>query len=30
MPLREYRPLTREADVKQTGEYRVKYYLCLM
>jgi hypothetical protein len=27
MPLREYRPLTREADVKQTGEYRVKYYV---
>lgn len=27
MPLREYCPLTREADVKQTGEYRVKYYV---
>ena len=27
MPLREYRPLTREADVTQKGELRIAYYI---
>lgn len=27
MPLREYRPLTREADVSQAGEFRIAYYV---
>lgn len=27
MPLREYRPFTREADVGQPGEFRIAYYI---